>query len=62
MSVVETEPTVVAVNLSEEERARLHEAAEWKWPETKMSEAEIILSLAKMAGGCVLKKKKAQAE
>lgn len=60
MSGVETESTAIAVNLSKEERALLHEAAEWKWPENKMSEAEIILSLAKMAGGCVLKKKKVE--
>lgn len=61
MSVVATETTVVTVNLSEEERALLREAAELKWPETNMTESEMVLSLAKMAGGCVLKKRKAQA-
>lgn len=58
MSLVQTGSTVVTVNLSEEDRALLREAVEYKWPGTEMSDAEALLSLARMAGGCVLKKKK----
>lgn len=57
MSVVQAESTVVEVNLSEEDRALLRESVEYKWPGTGMSDAEALLSLARMAGGYILKKK-----
>ncbi len=58
MNAIQTEPAAVTVNLSEEDRALLRETVQYKWPESEMSDAEALLSLARMAAGCVLKKKK----
>lgn len=62
MSIVQTESTTVTVNLSEEDRALLRETVEYKWPGTDMSDAEALLSLARIAGNCLLKKKKSRSQ
>jgi hypothetical protein len=60
MTSLDTQTVKVDVELSAEDRDLLQSAAAVKWPGIAMDDHAILLELAKMAGGCVLKKRKTE--